>query len=432
MTQECEVENLETAAGGYPITPYVVGPSGQAGYQTIQSAVDAAISAGGGIVYIQPGTYNENLNVPNGVHLVGAVFMPDYSVGTPVKITGGLTVDSSFLTESSYNNFYNINFSPTSGDVFTFNTNGGYQSVASFFGCVLQVNEGGKAALVTDGFPTVYLTNCIVSSSVTSGDLFALRGAARFGYVFAENTTFEINASSYVVVPSTADVQYTIRNCVWNAMVDVSSGTNSYFLLDAEDTNFQWDGTGGLSPMINFGGTEGAFVCQNGRVINGVGPLTSSTSTDDNSFFDIYSTVFMGPYIAASNCKEKIYTSVFNGGDSPGVIMNSSQSVTLSGCSINSVNDPAISGVGSGTLYLSDVCFLQNTSIANGVNASYLPTKTGALTFGGPQLLSGAGAPTVSAPKGSLYSNTTANSPSTRLYVNIDGSNGWASFTAAG
>lgn len=55
----------------YPITPYVVGPIGVAGYQTIQSALDAADAAGGGVVYIMPDQYTENLTLYDGVHLYG-------------------------------------------------------------------------------------------------------------------------------------------------------------------------------------------------------------------------------------------------------------------------------------------------------------------------------------------------------------------------
>ncbi|MCD6169517.1 MAG: hypothetical protein J7J76_03065 [Candidatus Latescibacteria bacterium] len=40
-------------------------------YSTIQSAVDAAYSAGGGIVYVSPGTYEEQVTMKNGVSLVG-------------------------------------------------------------------------------------------------------------------------------------------------------------------------------------------------------------------------------------------------------------------------------------------------------------------------------------------------------------------------
>jgi hypothetical protein len=48
-----------------------------------------------------------------------------------------------------------------------------------------------------------------------------------------------------------------------------------------------------------------------------------------------------------------------------------------------------------------------------------------------PLLLSGAGAPTLSAPKGSLYLNTTGSSTSTRAYVNTNGTTGWAAITTA-
>ena len=43
----------------------------------------------------------------------------------------------------------------------------------------------------------------------------------------------------------------------------------------------------------------------------------------------------------------------------------------------------------------------------------------------------GAGPPTVSATKGSLFINTTAAAVGTRLYINTTGSTTWASFTAS-
>lgn len=53
--------------GGYSITPYVVGPVEKAGYQTIQSAINAVQANGNvGQIWIYPGTYTENLVFPNG------------------------------------------------------------------------------------------------------------------------------------------------------------------------------------------------------------------------------------------------------------------------------------------------------------------------------------------------------------------------------
>lgn len=53
------------------------------------------------------------------------------------------------------------------------------------------------------------------------------------------------------------------------------------------------------------------------------------------------------------------------------------------------------------------------------------------MVLGGVKLLVGAGAPTMSAPKGSLYVNTTGSSTSTRLYVNTNGSTTWTNVTTA-
>lgn len=84
--------------GRFPITPFVVGPVGQAGYQTIQAALDAANTAGGGIVYVQPGTYTENLNLYSGTEIIGTPPSSDTtSAGNSVIISGVHTPPSTGL-----------------------------------------------------------------------------------------------------------------------------------------------------------------------------------------------------------------------------------------------------------------------------------------------------------------------------------------------
>lgn len=80
---------IHASAGGFPITPFVVGPSGEAGYQTIQSAMNAANAAGGGVLYVQPGTFTENLTWYTGVTMVGT--QPS-SFTTEVNIIGQHTI----------------------------------------------------------------------------------------------------------------------------------------------------------------------------------------------------------------------------------------------------------------------------------------------------------------------------------------------------
>lgn len=63
---------LNTKPNGYPLTPYVVGPTSEAGYSTIQAAIDAAVGSGrpASAIWIQPGTYFENLDF-SGVDTLG-------------------------------------------------------------------------------------------------------------------------------------------------------------------------------------------------------------------------------------------------------------------------------------------------------------------------------------------------------------------------
>ena len=85
---------LENKPGNFPITPFVVGPVGQAGYQTIQSAINAVQANGNvGQIWIFPGTYTENLVFPNG--FTGSLITgSDESAGSVVIVgthTPGLT-----------------------------------------------------------------------------------------------------------------------------------------------------------------------------------------------------------------------------------------------------------------------------------------------------------------------------------------------------
>lgn len=59
------------------------------------------------------------------------------------------------------------------------------------------------------------------------------------------------------------------------------------------------------------------------------------------------------------------------------------------------------------------------------------PIFESGIMIGGVQILVGSGAPTMSAPQGSLYINKTGSSTSTRMYVNTNGSTTWTNFTSA-
>lgn len=72
-----------------------------------------------------------------------------------------------------------------------------------------------------------------------------------------------------------------------------------------------------------------------------------------------------------------------------------------------------------------------NIEYLDGVQLSY-DSMTNAVVPAAtrPAILCGTGAPTFTAPKGSIYINLTGSTTITRLYVNTTGSTTWTPFTA--
>jgi hypothetical protein len=90
------------AEGGYPITPYVVGASGEAGYTTIQDGLDAANAAGGGLVFVQGGSYTEDLTLYDAVHILGATYDSVTITGTHTPPTSGtISIEQATLVDAT-------------------------------------------------------------------------------------------------------------------------------------------------------------------------------------------------------------------------------------------------------------------------------------------------------------------------------------------
>lgn len=92
---------ITETTGAYPITPFVVGVAGQAGYQTIQSAIDAADAAGGGLVFVQPGVFTENLTLASGICMSGSLKADGVTIiGTHTPPTSGSITLRDFTFEA--------------------------------------------------------------------------------------------------------------------------------------------------------------------------------------------------------------------------------------------------------------------------------------------------------------------------------------------
>lgn len=128
----------------FGLTQYIVGTTLGDGcnYDTIQTAIDDAFAAGGGVVGIRPGTYTESLTLQPGVELFG--FDVDGrlpSTLSKVSIVGNhtFTVNGTFGAQLCQY----INFSATTGDAFIISATGGGQAILAMKFCGIEAFSGG-------------------------------------------------------------------------------------------------------------------------------------------------------------------------------------------------------------------------------------------------------------------------------------------------
>ena len=164
--------------GGYPISPYVVGPAGQAGYQTIQSAVDAAAAVGGGVVFIQEGTYLENIMLPFGVSLVGVTASDN---GDNVVIQGYIQIVAPVVGTATEVGIQRVNIAPT-------NSGGCIRSsVTTIDGMLVEISDVNASFSSTEFF---------INFSRASGTFICTNVyAPNFGFF---NSTTNANAALYI------------------------------------------------------------------------------------------------------------------------------------------------------------------------------------------------------------------------------------------
>ncbi len=118
-------------AGSAPISKYVVAKDGSAGYTTIQSALDAANAAGGGIVYVRPGFYVENLTCYDDTQVVGTTAYPEFT--TRIQ---GIHVPPTGLHEFTFANLY------LSSSTHIFNSTAAGAGTLTIKNCKIDVGNG--------------------------------------------------------------------------------------------------------------------------------------------------------------------------------------------------------------------------------------------------------------------------------------------------
>lgn len=240
---------------GYPITPYVVGIAGVGGYGSVQAAIDAASAAGGGTVYITPGTYVEDLTLAANVDLWGAVGIADTQVcviegvHTPPP-SGDMTVRNIFLRNAS--------------DIFN--------SAAAGTGSILLID---CAVDLTSGF-VFNIPNW--TGGVALFDLGAI-GSTNDGFInnTAGASLFATNATIGAGSVSTAQISgpFEIYNCVVNCPLEFLSSSSGIIA-----------GGSLINNSVTFSGSSTANI-YNSTISSGANPSITQSSTGDISLASV-------------------------------------------------------------------------------------------------------------------------------------------------
>lgn len=390
---------INPSSQGYPITPYVVGPVGYAGYQTVQSAVTAAESAGGGIVYIQPGTYTENVTMGMNVHIFGIVgasgntgLTIDGGEVPSVNIIGNFTLDVTAAPETATTVIKNIQFFCSTGNLFTYIGNiqlfeSGYLTL---YNCYLQTGTSAISTMYLNGYMNVNFISTVVNEETANSNTFLTFGAISFINMNFRDSLININSTNACIIPNSSYITFNLDNTYYSARIDTSGGSTSFYFVGT-NLFINFNGSSPGDPLMNYGSNDGSVNIQNCIISQSSGSLANCTSLDSPSIFTYHSCVFNNPVILGSTARGDFSFCEIFGYTDPAVTMSSSQNVSFIGCILNSTNNPCITGSGMGTITLGDITFTNNSIVGNSLNVAWFSTKMGPATVTGNLTLASSG-----------------------------------------
>lgn len=292
------VQAIGATATDYHVARYIVSAGGAAdgaNYTTIASAITAAAAAGGvQTVFIQPGTYTENLTLSANVNLVA--FVADKDTPT-VSIVGKITASFSGSAALS-----------------------GIRLVTNADNCLVQ--SGANACNLT-------LSECYISvlTAVTGIVCSNSNGSSKLQFFHCRG---DLSNGSAIYFNYSGTGKFKFFNCVMenngaSTAASVSSGTgfDIYWTFFTQDISI----TAGTSLFYY-------STCGNVTITN-AGQIT-------NAFYTTFA------ILTLSNTSTAVanYCS-FGGGSSSAITINAGTTCTLGNCRISSSNTNAITGAGS-------------------------------------------------------------------------------------
>lgn len=251
-------------------TAYVVGSTG-ARFTSIQTAINQAESDGASFaspanVFIQAGTYTENLTLKDGIYLYTYDGNFGFTSSKSVSLNGTVSIATGVRCKIN-----GVHFSRTSGSIFS---------------CT-----GG----------TLELSNC--TSTVTTGILFSLTSTAAKNFYFSNCTFNGISSSAFMTTNSDA-MTVTVRAESTSISFDVdSSFTNSTDIVTIDLFNCKNITTWILnSGTTNFTAQNCYFEGSGGSIIN-----TGASATGTINLYNCIVSVTSNPVITIANVAMNLY-----------------------------------------------------------------------------------------------------------------------------
>lgn len=223
------------STNNYADSRIIVGPVGQAGYQTIASAITA--SSSGSVIFILPGTYTENLTLKDNVNFVAFTASGEYGY-RDVTIVGKI-IDNGVAVSCALNNI-------------ALQTNSDYclsltaASAVQLVDC--DINATNNAALnITNANGNIYLYQCTGNVNTTGISLWSMTNG--FMWIHESQLTNSGNSVTYptfsggritmygsqVAFPigCTSTANYMLQNCI----LDTSASNTTSIKLAGSGTS---------------------------------------------------------------------------------------------------------------------------------------------------------------------------------------------------
>jgi hypothetical protein len=372
-----------------PHNGYVVDPTGNGDFTTVTAACTAIFSETSvAILYLNPGIYGGTITIPTNFFL--QVFTAanggfgDGSLAT--GILGNVT-----LNPGSSISFNNIIYE----GLITGSSTG--QNSIDLENCVINDVGSGCISLSGSSRQTVTLTGCTLNG-VTANP-------------FISNTN------------SNGSTSINISDCAGSV-----GSTGSFFSSSSPGSIFI------TNSVLTGGGSGSSSASAGGLLIDGSIFQNPISATGTCSFSSNYSNFgssglnVLPVTISSSPSSPNVHVFSYFASSGTTAALSVTTTAQLSNCTFFAgSNANIISGAGTITY---------NILTTQGSTSGIVPTQvhqgvSNIQLFGGAQVLSGSGAPTLTAPQGSLWLRTDGSSTSTRLYVNTNGSTGWTNFVSA-